>query len=124
MQNYKNINEYIKRESKKVKALIAEMRALSKKLVPKGEEAIRYGMPTIRLGNTNLFHFASMKEHFGFYPSSSGVEAFESELKKRGLDYSKGCIRFPYNKPLPIQLITKIIKFRVKETLASKPKKT
>ncbi len=120
MQTYKNINEYVKGESKEVKALVAEMRALCKKLVPQGEEVIRYGMPTIRLNDTNLVHFASMKGHFGFYPSSSGVEAFKEELEKKGLDYSKGCIRFPYGKPLPTTLISKIIKFRVKETLSSK----
>lgn len=114
---YKNINEYIKGESKEVKAKIVEMRELCKKLVPKGEDAIRYGMPTIRLNDTNLIHFASMKGHFGFYPTSTGVSAFEEELKKKGIDYSKGCIRFPYNKPLPIPLITKIIKFRIKEVL-------
>ena len=117
MQSYKNINEYIKGESKEVKTKILEMRALCKKLVPKGEEAIRYGIPTIRLNDTNLIHFASMKGHFGFYPTSTGVSAFEEELKKKGIDYSKGCIRFPYNKPLPIPLITKIIKFRIKEVL-------
>lgn len=117
MQTYKNINEYIKRGSKEVRGKITEMRSLCKKLVPKGEEAIRYGMPTIRLNDRNLIHFASMKGHFGFYPTSTGVSAFEEELKKKGIDYSKGCIRFPYNKPLPIPLITKIIKFRVKEVL-------
>lgn len=117
MQPYKNINEYIKGESKEVKEKVLQMRELCKKLVPKGEEAIRYGMPTIRLNDTNLVHFASMKGHFGFYPTSTGVSVFEEELKKKGIDYSKGCIRFPYGKPLPTPLITKIIKFRVKEVL-------
>jgi uncharacterized protein YdhG (YjbR/CyaY superfamily) len=126
MQEYRNINEYIKRETKEIKAKLIEMRALCKKLIPKGEEAIRYGMPTIRLGDTNLIHFASMKGHFGFYPAPSGVLAYEAELKKlapQGVSYAKGCIRFPYDRPLPIALITKIIKFRVKEVLVEEGKK-
>ena len=92
-----------------------EMWALTKKLVPKGEETIRYGMPTIQIEGKNLVHFAAMKGHLGFYPTASGVAAFEEELTKKGIDFSKGCIRFSYDAPLPIPLITKIIKFRVKE---------
>jgi uncharacterized protein YdhG (YjbR/CyaY superfamily) len=61
-----------------------------------------------------------MKGHLGFYPTPSGVKAFESELNKRGISFSKGCIRFPYTKPLPIPLITKIIKFRLKEEKGKK----
>lgn len=114
------------KEAKEIKAKLIEMRALCKKLIPKGEEAIRYGMPTIRLNDTNLIHFASMKGHFGFYPAPSGLLAYEAELKKlapQGISYAKGCIRFPYDKPLPIALITKIIKFRIKEVLVEEGKK-
>lgn len=130
MNTYATISEYIAalpKDSKEIKAKLNEMRALCKKLVPKGEEAVRYGMPTIRLGDTNLIHFASMKGHFGFYPAPSGVLAYEAELKKlapQGVSYAKGCIRFPYNIPLPIALIIKIIKFRTKEVLAEQAKKT
>lgn len=115
MKAYKNIDEYMKDLPEGAREMVREMRMLAKKLVPKGEEAIRYGMPTIRLNDTNLIHFAGMKGHFGFYPTPSGVQAFEKELVKKSFSYSKGCIRFPYNKPLPINLVTKIIKFRVKE---------
>jgi uncharacterized protein YdhG (YjbR/CyaY superfamily) len=72
-------------------------------------------MPTIQLDGKNFIHFAAMKGHVGFYPTPSGVTAFEGELARRGLSFSKGCIRFPYDEPLPIALITKIIKFRLKE---------
>jgi uncharacterized protein YdhG (YjbR/CyaY superfamily) len=132
MNTYTTISAYIAaepkepKEAKEIKAKLIEMRALCKKLIPKGEEVIRYGMPTIRLGDTNLIHFASMKGHFGFYPAPSGVLAYEAELKKlapQGVSYAKGCIRFPYDRPLPIALITKIIKFRVKEVLAEEGKK-
>lgn len=94
---------------------LKEMRNLVKKLIPKGSEVVKYGMPTIQLNGKNFIHFAAMKSHFGFYPTPSGVSAFEKELKGKGISFSKGCIRFPYDKPLPIQLISKIIKFRLRE---------
>ncbi len=115
MKTYKDIDEYIKATPKDFAGKVKEMRALSKKLVPKGVESIKYGMPTVELNGKNFIHFASMKGHLGFYPAPSGIKAFEDELKKKGIDYSKGCIRFLYDKPLPIPLITKIIKFRLKE---------
>jgi uncharacterized protein YdhG (YjbR/CyaY superfamily) len=115
MKSYKNIQEYVKYVPKPFLPKIKEIWALSKKLVPKGEESIKYGMPTIELDGKNFIHFASMKGHLGFYPTPSGIKAFENELKEKRVDYSKGCIRFPYDKPLPVSLITKIIKFRLKE---------
>lgn len=115
MQSYKNINEYIKATDKKFAPKVKEFRALANKLIPKGVESIKYGMPTIELNGKNFIHYASMKGHFGFYPSPSGIKPFEEELKKKGLSYSKGCIRFPYEEDLPVSLITKIIKFRLKE---------
>ena len=120
MKTYKNIDEYIKDIPKDFVLVLKEMRGIAQKLVPKGEESIRYGMPTIRLNGKNFIHFAVMKKHLGFYPTPSGVKAFEGELKKRGIDFSKGCIRFPYTKPLPIPLIKKIIKFRLEEEKRNK----
>jgi uncharacterized protein YdhG (YjbR/CyaY superfamily) len=115
MKTYRNVDEYIKATPKDFAGKVKEMRAISKKLVPKGIESIKYGMPTVELNGKNFIHFASMKGHLGFYPAPSGIKAFEDELKKKGINYSKGCIRFLYDKPLPIPLITKIIKFRLKE---------
>ncbi len=115
MKTYKNINEYIKDVPTEFLPKVKEMHSIIKKLVPKGEEVIRYGMPTIQINGKNFIHFASMKGHLGFYPTPSGVKNFESELNKQKLSFSKGCIRFSYSKPLPIPLITKIIKFRLKE---------
>lgn len=121
MKTYKNINEYIKATPKEFIPKIMKMKSLANKLIPKGEESIKYGMPTIELNGKNFIHFAAMKSHLGFYPTPSGVKAFESELKKREIDFSKGCIRFPYEKPLPVPLITKIIKFRLsKEKVKTK----
>lgn len=115
MKTYKSIDEYIKDVPKDFVLMTKEMYSLTKKLIPKGEEVIRYGMPTIQLNGKNFIHFAAMKKHLGFYPTPSGVTAFQNELEKKEIDFSKGCIRFPYDKPLPISLITKIIKFRLRE---------
>jgi uncharacterized protein YdhG (YjbR/CyaY superfamily) len=115
MKTYKNIDEYIKDVPKEFVGKVKEMRSLLNKLIPKGQESIKYGMPTIELSGKNFVHFASMKGHLGFYPTPSGVKNFEEDLKKNNLDFSKGCIRFPYEKALSISLITKIIKFRLKE---------
>lgn len=115
MQTHKTTDQYIKSVPKEFIPKIKEMRVLVNKLIPKGEESIKYGMPTIELNGKNFIHYASMKGHLGFYPTPSGVKNFESELNKKGVSFSKGCIRFPYNKPLPITLISKILKFRLRE---------
>lgn len=115
MKIFKDIDEYIKATPKEFLPKLKEIRNLSRKLIPKGVESIKYGMPTIELNGRNFIHFAGMKGHLGFYPSPSGVKAVEDELKKKGISYSKGCIRFPYDKALPITLITRVIKFRLKE---------
>lgn len=115
MKAFTTVGEYIQAVPKEHTAKLKEMRALVNKLVPKGEEVIRYGMPTIQLDSKNFIHFASMKGHLGFYPSPSGIQPFEDDFKKHGISFSKGCVRFPYDKPLPVSLITKIIKFRLKE---------
>lgn len=116
MKSYKTVNEYIKSFPKSEQEKLRQMRALVLKLVPSGEEAIRYGMPTFRLNNKNLLHYASFKNHFGFYPAPSGINAFQKELSKYVT--SKGAIQFPLDKPLPVTLITKIVKFRIKEELS------
>ena len=118
MKTYKNIDSYLKDVPKEFLPKVKEMRALANALITKGEESIKYGMPTIELNGKNFIHYASMKSHLGFYPTPSGVMAFEDELKKKGLSYSKGCIRFPYDKPLQTVLIKKIIKFRLAEIKA------
>ncbi len=117
IKDYKSVGEYIKDADKSAQKYLREFRAIVRELAPKGEEAIRYGMPTLRMNDANVLHYAAMKSHFGFYPTPSGVKEFQKELDKAGFSYSKGCIRFPYNKPLPTTLIKKIVKFRVKEVV-------
>jgi len=115
MKTYKNIDSYFKDAPKEFLPKLKEMRSITKELIPKGVESIKYGMPTIEVNGKNFIHYASMKGHLGFYPAPSGVKAFEGELKKKGLSYSKGCIRLPYDQALPTALIKKIIKFRLSE---------
>jgi uncharacterized protein YdhG (YjbR/CyaY superfamily) len=112
MEHYKTINAYITAQSKEYRTVLKEMYAIVKGAAPKADEAIKYGMPTL-VGNGNLVHFAAMKGHLGFYPTPSAITHFAKDLSKYST--SKGCVRFLYNEPLPKALITKMVKFRVKE---------
>ena len=84
---------------------------------PNAEEAISYQMPTFKL-NGNLVCFAAFKNHIGFYPKPSVIETFGKELSNYKV--SKGTIRFPLDKPIPFDLVRKIVKYRVKENLEKK----
>src|SRR5690348_11272505 len=105
----KNIDEYIAGFPADIRKLLTQMRTTIQKAAPKAEEAIKYAMPTF-VFHGNLVHFAAYKHHIGFYPAPAGIEAFKKELSK--YEGSKGAIRFPLDKPLPVSLITKIVKFR------------
>ena len=109
-----NIDEYISGFPEEIQILLEQVRATIKQAVPEAEEAIKYAMPTFVL-NGNLVHFAAFKNHIGFYPVPSGIEAFKKELSVyKG---AKGSVQFPLNQPMPLELITKIVKFRVDENL-------
>jgi uncharacterized protein YdhG (YjbR/CyaY superfamily) len=114
------IDEYIAGFPKDIQKLLKEMRATIKKAAPKAEEAIKYAMPTFVL-NGNLVHFAAFKNHIGFYPAPQGIEEFKKELSKyKG---AKGSVQFPLDQPLPLSLVTKIVKFRVAKNLEKAKKK-
>lgn len=114
MKDCKTIVEYMAGLPEEVRADFSSLWREIRELVPEGEEAIRYGMPTIRFRGKNLVHCAVMKEHFGFYPAASGVRAFENEIAGK-YGYSKGAIRFPFGKRLPMPLIRRIVRFRLSE---------
>ncbi|MES2014363.1 MAG: DUF1801 domain-containing protein [Patescibacteria group bacterium] len=114
MKKYSDINAYIADYPKDVQLLLRKMRAAIRKAAPKAEEAISYGIPTYKLSG-NLVHFGAFKDHVSFFPTSSGTAAFEKEISKYKV--SKGTIQFPLDKPLPLGLITKIVRFRVRENL-------
>lgn len=111
----KNADEYISGFPKDVQKKLAELRTTIRKAAPDAEEIISYQIPAYSL-NGNLVYFAGYKNHIGFYPTASGIKNFESDLSK--YESSKGAVKFPIDKPLPLDLITKIVKFRVKENLA------
>lgn len=110
--NYKDIDEYISTFPDNIQKILKEIRQTIKKAAPEAAEVISYKIPTFKL-NGNLVHFAAFKNHIGFYPTPSGIEKFKKEL----LPYkvSKGTVQFQLDKPIPLNLITKIVKFRVKE---------
>ncbi len=110
----KNIDEFIADFPNDVQEILKKLRETILKAAPDAEETIKYGIPTFTL-NGNLVHFSAYKTHIGFYPTPSGIEKFKSELSV--YDLSKGTIRFPIDKPIPYGLISKIVKFRVRENL-------
>ena len=107
-----NIDEYIGGFPKEIRAILRRIRNTIRKAAPQAEEIISYRMPAFRQ-NGNLVYFAAFKKHIGFFPTSSGIEAFKQELSI--YEGSKGSVRFPFDKPLPFGLISRIVKFRVKE---------
>lgn len=113
MNNKPNdINDYIAAFPENVQKLLEQVRATIQKAAPEATETISYAMPTFKL-NGILVHFAAFQNHIGFYALPSGNEAFQEDLS--AYKTGKGSIQFPIDKPLPFDLITKIVKFRVKE---------
>ena len=111
---FKDVDAYINSCPKEVRSTLVEIRKTIKKAAPKATEKISYGMPAFVL-NGNLVYFAAFKNHIGFYPTSSPIVVFKKELEP--YKTSKGAIQFPIDKSIPYSLITKIVKFRVKESL-------
>ena len=109
-----SINEYIKAFPEDVQPILKGLREAIKAAAPGAGETISYGIPTFNL-NGNLVHFAAYKKHIGFYPTSSGIRAFKKELST--YKTSRGTVQFPIDKPLPLTLIARIVKFRVAENL-------
>ncbi len=114
------LDEYIKLFPRAVSLKLEKIRLIVKKIAPKSTEGISYGMPTFKLNNKNLVHFAAYEGHIGFYPTPSGVNEFKNELVK--YKTSKGAIQFPLDEALPFGIIQKLVKFRVKEVLTNSKK--
>ncbi len=110
----RNIDEYIAGFPPEVQKLLKAVRSAIKKAAPDAEEAIKYRLPTFVLGG-NLVHFGAFKAHIGFYPTSSGTAKFKQELAR--YEGAKGSVKFPFDQPIPLALIGKIVKFRVRENL-------
>ncbi len=117
---YTSIDEYIASFTEETQKLLMQVRASIKKAAPEAAETISYGIPTFTMAG-NLVHFAAFKNHIGFYPTSSGIEKFKGELSI--YETAKGSVKFPRDEPLPLGLISKIVKFRVKENQVGKRNK-
>lgn len=117
----KNIDDYIAAYPKNVQKLLKQMRSIIKKAAPQAAETISYGIPTFTL-NGNLVHYAGYKNHIGFYPAPSAIEAFKNELSVYA--GAKGSVQFPLDKPLPVELIREIVAFRIAENMQKASKKT
>jgi uncharacterized protein YdhG (YjbR/CyaY superfamily) len=116
-RQFATIDEYIRTFPPEVQARLQKMRQTIRKAAPQAMEAISYQMPTFKLHGRNLVHFAGYKRHIGFYPVPSGVAAFKKELAP--YVQGKGSVQFPLDRPLPYELVKRIVAFRVKEALHS-----
>jgi uncharacterized protein YdhG (YjbR/CyaY superfamily) len=114
-----SIDAYIAEFPAETQTVLEEMRALVKRSAPDATESISYAIPTFDLNGRHLVHFAGYERHIGFYPTSSGIEAFEEELTpyKSG----RGSVQFPLAQPLPAGLIRRIVEFRVAAAAGSPP---
>ena len=108
------MDEYIAGFAEDIRELLENIRLTVKRAAPDAEETIKYHMPTFTL-NGNLVHFAVFKKHIGFYPAPRENEAFRDDLA--GYGGAKSSVSFPLDKPIPFDLISRIVKFRV-ESLA------
>lgn len=113
-KTFQSIDEYIMAFHTDVQEILINLRKVIQESAPDAQEKISYQMPTFTL-HGNLVHFAAMKNHIGFYPAPSAIEAFKNELS--AYKWSKGAVQFPLNKPIPYELIRKIVKFRVEENI-------
>ncbi len=115
MKKNPTVDAYIEKFPKDTQVLLSNMRKIIKKAAPKAEETVKYGIPTF-VQNGNLVHFGGFKNHVGFFPTPSAITLFAGEFSK--YKRSKGAVQFPINEPLPVALITKVVRFRVRESVS------
>jgi uncharacterized protein YdhG (YjbR/CyaY superfamily) len=108
------VDDYISQYPEEVQDILVKIRAVIKESAPEAVERISYRMPAFFL-NGPLVYFGAFEHHIGFYPTNSGISAFKNELS--GYKWSKGAVQFPLDKPVPYDLISKIVRFRVTENL-------
>ena len=113
----KTIDDYIAEFPPETRKALDEIRALIRASAPGAVETISYAIPTFDMNGKHLVHFAGYAKHIGFYPTGSGIEAFKEELT--GYKSSTGAVQFPLGEPLPVELIRRIVEFRV-AAIASK----
>lgn len=110
---FSSVDEYISTFPEETQKRLEELRRTIKAAAPEAGEKISYGIPTFTLNNTYLIYFAGWKNHISIYPIPTGSEAFNKQVSKHV--EGKGTLKFPLDKPLPLKLITKIVKLKVAE---------
>jgi uncharacterized protein YdhG (YjbR/CyaY superfamily) len=115
-----SIDTYIAEFPSEIRERLESIRDAIRRAAPDAEEKISYQIPTFSLFG-NLVHFAAFKGHIGFYPGPAGIEKFKGELSS--YEISKGTVRFPMDKPIPLDIVEKVVRFRVAENLAAKKAK-
>ena len=116
-QKFRTVDEYIASFSPEVQEILQKIRAIVRKAAPEAEETIKYQMPTF-IFKGNLVYFAAFKNHIGFFPKASAIEAFKKQLSS--YQTSKGTIQFPIDEPIPFDLVKEIVQFRVRENTFKK----
>jgi uncharacterized protein YdhG (YjbR/CyaY superfamily) len=113
--NFQSMDEYIAACPEEAHERLQAIRAAIKKLAPKAKEKISYQIAAFELNGKNLIHFAGWKKHISLYPIPAGDEAFEEEASKYA--DGKGTMKFPLDKPMPMKLVTKVIKLHLAQNL-------
>ena len=118
---FNSIDEYMGTFPKEIQKMLKEIRKTIKAVAPKAEETISYQMPAFKLDGQYIAHFAAWKKHIGMYPIPAGDKAFQKEITPYKGD--KSSLQFPLDKPLPLKLISRVVKFRIAENLKRTDKK-
>jgi uncharacterized protein YdhG (YjbR/CyaY superfamily) len=119
MKPSESVDAYIRSFPGNIQVILQQIRETIKKAAPEAEECISYQMPAYKQ-NGPLVYFAVAKNHIGFYPTPSGIEAFKNEFS--GYKWSKGAVQFPLDQPMPLELIDRIVRFRVAVNAQNKKK--
>ena len=114
----KTMDDYIAPFPREARAILENLRKAIKAAAPNANETIAYGIPTFRINGKNLVHFAALKNHIGFYPTPSAIIAFKKELAP--YKQSKGAVQFPMDRPIPLGIVSKIVKYMVRENESRK----
>ncbi|WP_336962445.1 iron chaperone [Chryseobacterium contaminans] len=112
---FKNIDDYILLFPINVQEKLLELRKVLHSQIPDLEEYIGYQMPAFKYKGKPLVYFAAYKKHIGFYPGAEGIKNFETDFAERNYKFSKGAVQFPIDEDIPLDLINKIVSFKIKE---------
>jgi uncharacterized protein YdhG (YjbR/CyaY superfamily) len=121
MKDFKDINSYIASYPKNVQVILKKLRTTIKKIIPAAEESIAYGIPSFSLNGIYVVHFGGFEKHVSLFPTSEPITAFKKELSK--YKTGRGTIQFPLDKPIPYGLISRIIKYSLRNSVDKVRKK-